>query len=259
VPNRPIVGLTSDLWYTLVYHSPREQAVGERRRRALWSRPLVEAGWSREKALGLVLRLEDYCHAEEAQGRTVTVVEQVEWLQALGRAPFDPDAIAADLDRGLAQLPVHVARGARRVLSTLRNEGLKLGIVSNVVFETANGTRALLDREDLSRYFDAIVLSAEHPWGKPDPRIFRTCLEGMGVPADRAAHVGDRPWDVVGALVTGMRAIRFNRYRLRGDPYYWPRRLDPKTGVFDARSWGAVRSAVERMRSGRGTTPARLA
>jgi putative hydrolase of the HAD superfamily len=54
---------------------------------------------------------------------------------------------------------------------------------------------------------------------KPHAAIFRAALGALGVSADRALHVGDRPLaDVAGAQGVGMRAVLIETpYRLDAD------------------------------------------
>jgi putative hydrolase of the HAD superfamily len=87
-------------------------------------------------------------------------------------------------------------------LAALRERELTLVVVSN-----ANGRlRHLLDRLDLTRWFDVVLDSQE--WGveKPDPRLFRLALAHAGAAAERTIHVGDLYHvDVMGARAAGLR------------------------------------------------------
>lgn len=246
---RPVRAVTSDLWYTLLYLRPHDQSDQERRRRKVWATPLERAGIPVARASRLVLRLESRCHGLEGKGRSFPVREQAAWLSRQSGVRVDVRTVQAQLDRLLERAPILVARGALETLDRWRSQGIQVGLVSNVVFESANGTRALLARKDLLSRFDSVYLSVEHPWGKPDPRAFRACLRELGVPPREAVHVGDRPWDVTGALRTGMRAIRFRRYRLKSDPPDYNGRRDGRPGVKDVHDWREVARAVERLRS----------
>lgn len=87
-------------------------------------------------------------------------------------------------------------------------EGLR-GLYRFAVVSNANGTvRDKLRRVGLASYFDVILDSHEEGVEKPDPRIFRTALDRMGVSAAEAVHVGDfYHIDVVGARAAGIEAI----------------------------------------------------
>ncbi|MCI4318095.1 MAG: HAD family hydrolase [Thermoplasmata archaeon] len=247
--DRPsLEAVTSDVWYTLLYLRPRDQSRMERQRRRIWSAPLLSAGWSKERALAQVHRLEGKCHREEAGGRSFRVKEQAAWMHARCSVPFDPDSLGNALDDLLAHAPIRPAQGARAVILQWRDLGLKLGLVSNVIFETGAGSRALLERAGLLPLFDSIFLSSEHPWTKPDPRAFRFCLRQLDASPRRSVHVGDRPWDTRGAQAAGMRAIRFRRYRIHGDHPDWRVRPDSQANVIDVHSWRQVAAAVAGLR-----------
>ncbi len=94
------------------------------------------------------------------------------------------------------------------VLSTLRERGLKLVVVSN----WDSNLPALLDRLDLTRHFDGVVVSALVGASKPAREIFDTALALAGVAAHEALHVGDSPSeDYEGARNAGLPALLLDR------------------------------------------------
>lgn len=99
------------------------------------------------------------------------------------------------------------------VLMILREEGLKLGLVSNAAL------LAHLMHEDISRlgiaqHMDAAVFSSEVGVRKPHPAIFMRVLDAIGVAPAEAAFIGDRLHeDVGGAQRVGMRGILTRQYR----------------------------------------------
>jgi len=103
----------------------------------------------------------------------------------------------------------------RDTLTTLRAQGLKLGVVSNWDHRLPE----LLESLGLARLFDALVYSSEVGVEKPDPRIFESALRRLGIEgAGAALHVGDgRLEDVEGAQAVGMRALHLTRGRGAGD------------------------------------------
>lgn len=98
--------------------------------------------------------------------------------------------------------------GAVDLLRSLRERGIKLGIVTNGLSETHREKIALLQ---ISEYFDAIFLSDEVGMVKPDPLLFaHACRTLDGAPA-HAAMVGDRyDRDIRGALAAGLFTIWLN-------------------------------------------------
>ena len=73
------------------------------------------------------------------------------------------------------------------VLEELRGHGLKLGLLSN----TGRDLDAFVAHHGID--VDAILTSRLHGKTKPHETIFRAMLERLGVPAERAAMVGDDP------------------------------------------------------------------
>jgi putative hydrolase of the HAD superfamily len=110
----------------------------------------------------------------------------------------------------------HFARGAawrifddvRPTLDSLRRRGLRLAVVSN--FDAR--LRTVLSDLDLAAAFDAVVLSTECGFAKPDPRIFDRALELTGGRAASTLHVGDSvDQDVEGARAAGISAGLIDR------------------------------------------------
>ncbi len=207
------------MWFTLLYLRPPDQRALERARRSVWAAPLVAAGISRERALRGVARLEEWAGIQESRGWTPSIDQQADWLvRALKVRVSGPD-VGEALDARLLAAPVHVAPGAIRSLARLRDEGLRLGIVSNVLHETPEGLRLLLERRGLLGLFARTVLSSEHPWAKPRPEPFRLALSGLGARPEAGAHVGDLLYDVVGARRAGLLPVLYTGlHRLEPQP-----------------------------------------
>ena len=90
------------------------------------------------------------------------------------------------------------------VLEALRARGHRLAVVSNWDVSL----REVLDRTGLTRFFDAIVISAELGAAKPSARPFAAALAALDAPADGAVHVGDTyAEDVLGARAAGVTPV----------------------------------------------------
>jgi len=80
----------------------------------------------------------------------------------------------------------------------------RLGVVSNFYGNLAT----VCDNAQVRRYFGVIVDSARVGFSKPDPRIFVTAVEALGIEPGRAVMVGDSlARDMAGARAAGMAHI----------------------------------------------------
>jgi len=77
-----------------------------------------------------------------------------------------------------------------------------LGIVSDAQRLYCNPEMRSLRIED---FFDAIVISSNYGFRKPDPRLFHIALAMLDIPASAAAYIGNNyHTDVVGAKAAGL-------------------------------------------------------
>ena len=98
--------------------------------------------------------------------------------------------------------------GALDLLRSLKERGIKLGLVTNGLSETHREKIALLR---VSEFFDAIFLADEVGMIKPDPLLFAHACRTLGGAPARAAMVGDRyDRDIRGALEAGLFTVWLN-------------------------------------------------
>jgi len=70
------------------------------------------------------------------------------------------------------------------------------------------GQNAKIDNAQLRDYFECIHISESEGVKKPNPIIFKRCLERLGINAENAVYIGDNPEnDVKAAQACGMKAI----------------------------------------------------
>jgi putative hydrolase of the HAD superfamily len=118
----------------------------------------------------------------------------------------DDDGLARFLEaEHEAWAPAHqLASTTHALLETLRDRGLKLGLVSNV-FDPPELFRRDLEQLGVAERLDAVVFASEVGLRKPDPAIFRHALDLLGVEPQAALFVGDSPVvDIAGAAAVGM-------------------------------------------------------
>jgi putative hydrolase of the HAD superfamily len=98
-------------------------------------------------------------------------------------------------------------------LRRLRNEGYRLGLVSNSPW----GSPAALWREEIRRlgladFFEAVVFCGDAGWRKPAPEIFEHVLKVLSARPQQCLFVGDDPrWDLAGPRAVGMEAVLVDR------------------------------------------------
>jgi putative hydrolase of the HAD superfamily len=99
---------------------------------------------------------------------------------------------------------------ALQFLVGLRDEGVPLGLVTN---GDAREQRAKIERHDLARFFDVIVIEGEFGAGKPDAAVYRSALAALGVPAGPEVWMaGDHlEFDVAGPQRLGLRGAWLDR------------------------------------------------
>jgi FMN phosphatase YigB (HAD superfamily) len=201
--------LLTDVWYTLVYYRKSEQKQIELARRRTWARALTSAGVAPSRARAIVHRFEQEGRLTELAGRTPPLWERIRAVGRAASARLDAGELVEELDRIVREFPPQVAAGAVNALRALRARGVRVGIVSNVMFESAGGARRLLDHLQLSGLADAVVLSADDGIAKPDPRPYLKCLRELDVAPAQSWYIGDLSTDVTGALAAGMRPLRY--------------------------------------------------
>jgi putative hydrolase of the HAD superfamily len=100
-----------------------------------------------------------------------------------------------------------------KVLRELKQQGLKLGLVSNATL-LATLMHQDIERLGIAAYLHKAVFSSEIGVRKPHPAIFKTVLDGVGVAPEEALFVGDRLRDDVwGAKQLGMKGVLTRQYR----------------------------------------------
>jgi putative hydrolase of the HAD superfamily len=105
------------------------------------------------------------------------------------------------------------------LLESLRDRGLKLGLVSNA-FDPGWLLHRDLEQMGIQQRLDFSVFSSEVGMRKPHPAIFERALEALEVDAERALFVGDRLYeDVRGASDVGMTTVQALWFRADENPY----------------------------------------
>lgn len=147
--------------------------------------------------------------AEEAQAALpplgeIDLIEIFQKLLAEFHCTLDAGAFASEF-RALSRKRCRPFIGIRSMLRELRASGAKLYIFSNA---QACFTHAEIDRSDLRKYFDGVLLSSEIGFKKPSPHFFERACRTYGLDPKTCVYVGnDLRDDVSGARGVGMRSV----------------------------------------------------
>ena len=110
---------------------------------------------------------------------------------------------------------MYVLPGAHFILELLCSKGCRLALLTNGDGETQ---RYKIERFDLSKYFETILIEGELGFGKPDLRIYRLALSTLGLKPEETCMIGDNlNWDVEAPQELGIRTIWIDR-KERGLP-----------------------------------------
>ncbi len=120
------------------------------------------------------------------------------------------EAYAQERERRVRPFP-----GAVETLDALRNGGVRLALITN---GSSRGQRAKIERFDLARWFDLILIEGEFGAGKPDQRVYMHALRHLNADARETWMIGDNlEWEVAAPQRVGIAGI-WNDYRRRGLP-----------------------------------------
>jgi HAD superfamily hydrolase (TIGR01509 family) len=213
-----IRGVTFDWWGTIAVIPPREEAA-----------PLRDLRLSRLedrlRGRGVDLERSVLRDAYERQGRVLedhwalhrelSSEEQIHlFLRFAGLDPNDSTlvpAVADALGGAILDRRPRIFPNLEATMATLASRGLAIGLISNTGRSWGRYLSNLQDDLGISRYFRFRGYSDELCLRKPDPRIFRAALSGLGLAPEEVVHIGDDVTaDVAGAAAVGMRTVWFN-------------------------------------------------
>ena len=104
----------------------------------------------------------------------------------------------------------HLHPGILPMLSRLKAQGIRIGLITNCFSEEAK----LIRESVLFPYFEAHCLSWEEGVRKPDPAIYRTCLRRLGIAPEECLYVGDGgSFELETARSMGIQAVQATWYR----------------------------------------------
>lgn len=103
------------------------------------------------------------------------------------------------------------------MFSALKEKGMRIGLISNCFSEEAQVIR----ESRLAPYFDAICLSYELGMCKPEPEIYKVCVDRLGAAPKECLYVGDGgSSELEAARECGMKAVQATWYLSQRED--WP-------------------------------------
>src|SRR5258708_6418559 len=123
--------------------------------------------------------------------------------------------LIAEMQRGISRKRLAAFPEVGEVLRQLKGR-YRLAVVSD-----AQSAYALpeLRAVGLHEYFDAVIVSGDYGYRKPDARLFQAALDCLKVAPDHAIFVGDdRYRDVFGAQQLGMKTVWLCNHRASSHP-----------------------------------------
>lgn len=131
-------------------------------------------------------------HRQDLRAASATVV--CEALSRIGQANVSLGEMIGHAYRDRRIAAIQPFPGAIATLEILRRRGVRLALLTN-----GNGAaqRAKIDRFDLARHFDCIIIEGEFGVGKPDERVYAAAMQRLESRPSTTWIVGDNlDWEV---------------------------------------------------------------
>jgi len=123
---------------------------------------------------------------------------------------IDSEAISKAILKTAESHPAeqYLIEGAKEAVSNVKELGLKIIIVGNVVFWPGKINRILLEKAGLSNFIDGQFYADEVKISKPKPEVFYKAISEFDVQPEEGLHVGNSLFeDFAGAITARMGAI----------------------------------------------------
>lgn len=212
-----IEAVTFDLWQTLLIDRP-EWGQGRRDLRIDGTQKVLkESGeeFGREELEDAYQRGLRTCWTIKETGREPSFTERIHcFIDSIDEGLRDRlgeggvRRIAETYANSFYGHPCRPHEAAAAVLTQLKAENYRIGLISNTDMTPGVLFREYMERLDILKYFDVLTFSDETGFPKPEKEIFEMTSAELGVDPSRTVHVGDHFInDVVGAQGVGMKAI----------------------------------------------------
>ncbi len=175
-------------------------------------RSLVKAGFNVAETDFLNAYNQSYEESRLKRYNELVEVTDAVWVaQALSRLGFQTDAEDLRVKKGVAVFfqdylnSLELNQCAEQLLNQISKQ-YKTGLVSN--FTYAPVIYAALRKLKINKFFNAVLVSEDAGWRKPNEKIFQEALRRLDVNPEDTVYVGDCPSeDIGGASAMGMKTI----------------------------------------------------
>lgn len=144
---------------------------------------------------------------EEEDRRRVLAMRAVDSFPTITDGPEQTAALTAAFDatyEPLAPLNVRAHEGAERLLQSLRDHEIRVGVVTSksAVRRSIDGRVSGLDP-----YLDIVITGDDVTLGKPAPEGIHRAITALGGSVETTVYVGDGPVDARAGQAAGVRTI----------------------------------------------------
>jgi len=143
---------------------------------------------------------------ERSLGTIPTIEDNIEYICNKVGASIDSEKIelATKIRYDFIASIMIPRQGAIEVISCLKSQGLKIGLISNCTSETP----IVWENTHFAPLFDVALFSSSTGLKKPDPRIYHLALERLAVQPEDCLYIGDGDsQELSGAGQVGMRPV----------------------------------------------------
>ena len=151
---------------------------------------------------GIETTPEEYRQAVTIGGSTVR-----DYFLSLGGDPSDWDRVKGIKDAFMEEAVEHgeaLMPGVVPLLDLLRSAGIPVGLATSARRRSLD---IIIDRLGLRPYFDVTVTKDEAQAEKPDPEIYLTAAQRLGVDPAGCVAIEDSPRGVLAAVRAGMKCV----------------------------------------------------
>lgn len=200
--------VTFDLWNTLIHNRnfgefrlPALNRILGTRGVEVGEKVLNEAYMAGFSYSSKTIPVEGYRHIE-----TWEIVDKV--LESVGYYSSEArNEIVQMYEEAILCNPPTLKEGVFEALEYVQGR-YKIGLISVTGVSPGRIIRNILYDLEILDYFEVLTFSDEVKYVKPNPLLFKDCLDELGVKPEKTVHVGDSfKSDIVGAIDSGMRTI----------------------------------------------------